>query len=49
MGDDSPHGTRHWGGSTQDSYMDNWEVAPVVSVWKSVVPTFGDGDAGGGV
>ena len=35
--------------STQDSYMDHWEVAPAVSGRKLVVPTFGDDNAGGGV
>ena len=47
LGDDPPHGTVHWGVSTQGSYMDHWEVAPAVSVRKLVVPTFGDGNAGG--
>ena len=49
VGDDPPHGTGHWGVSTQGSYMYHWEVAPVVSGWKLVVPNFGDGDVGGGV
>ena len=37
------------GGSTQGSYMDHWEVSPVVSGRKLAVPTFGDDNAGGGV
>ena len=49
VGDKPPHGRGHWGVSTQGSYMDHWEVAPAVSVWKLVVPTFVDGDAGGRV
>ena len=49
VGDDPPHGRVHWWVSTQGSYMYHWEVSPAVSVWKLVVPTFVDGDAGGGV
>ena len=49
VGDDPPHGRGHWGGSKQGIYMDHWEVSPAVSGWKLVVPTFVDGDAGGGV
>ena len=49
VGDDPLHRRGHWGVSTQDSYMDHWEVSPAVSVWKLVVPTFVDGNAGGGV
>ena len=49
VGDEPRHGMGHWGVSTQGSYMDHWEVAPVVSIQKLVVTTFGDGDAGGGV
>ena len=49
VGDDPPHGTGHWGVSTQGSYMDHWEVSPEVSGWKLVVPTFGYGNAGGRV
>ena len=45
VGDDPPHGTSHCGVSTHDSYMDHWEVSPVVSGRNLVVPTFGDGDA----
>ena len=49
VGDDPPHGTGHWGFSTQVSYTHHWEVPPAVSGRKLVVPTFGDGDAGVGV
>ena len=45
VGDEPPHGTSHCGVSTHDSYMDHWEVAPVVSGRNLVVPTFEDGDA----
>ena len=47
--DDPLNRRGHWGVSTQGSYMDHWEVSSAVSVWKLVVPTFVDGDAGGGV
>ena len=46
VGDDPPHGTVHWGVSTQGSYMYHWEVDPAVSGRKLVVPTFGDSNAG---
>ena len=46
---DPSHGRGHWGVSTQDSYMYHWEISPVVSVRKLVVPTFVEGNAGGGV
>ena len=49
VGDEPPHGTGHWGGSAQGSYMYHWELAPAVSGRKLVVTIFGDGDAGGGV
>ena len=49
VGDDPPHGTGHWGFSTQVSYTHHWEVYSAVSVRKLVVPTFRDGDAGFGV
>ena len=49
VGDDPPHGTGHWVVSTQDSYMDNWEVSPVLYGQNLLVPTFGDGNAGGRV
>ena len=48
VGDDPLHGRGHWGVSTQVRYMYHWEVSPAVSGRKLVVPTFGDGDAGGG-
>ena len=49
VGDDPSNGRGHWGVSTQRSYMDHWGVSPAVSGRKLVVPTFGDGDVGGGV
>ena len=49
VGDDLLHGTGHWRVLTQGIYMYHWEVAPAVSGRKLVVPTFGDGDAGGRV
>ena len=49
VGDDPPHGMGHWGVSAQGSYMYHWEVSLAVSGQKLVVPTFGDGDVGGGI
>ena len=43
------HGAGNWVVLTQGRYMDHWEVAPAVSGRRLVVPTFVDGDAGGGV
>ena len=39
VGDDPPHGKGHWVVSTQGSYMDNWEVSPVLYGQNLVVPT----------
>ena len=49
VGDDPPNGPDPGGVSTQGIYMDHWEAALEFAGRKLGVPTFGDGDSGGGV
>ena len=48
MGDDPPHGRSPGGVSTQGIQTYHWEVTKVAGGWELVIPTAGDGNAGGG-